>query len=232
MFISVERYGFSWLWRPVVAGLLLLALVGLLRPLIADIRRQGGVAKMAASFQAPRFKLSQIFTVFFIAVIGMMVIAALPWHFSAKLVPLVVGTVALIASGLSLFNEMFRKPETVAVGLNEEAQREVSQTIHMDLTSDTDHLPMRVVATRALRFFGYLVAFMGSMAVIGLIPTVAVFVVVFMRLEGQERWTLVITYAAVLVGTIFVVFDQFMSIPWPPTLLGQWFPALKFIPSM
>jgi TctA family transporter len=232
MFISVERYGFSWLWRPVVAALLLLALVGLLRPLIADIRRQGGVAKMAASFQAPRFRLSQLFTLFYLAVIGTMVITALPWHFSAKLVPLVVGTVALSAVALSLFNELFRKPETAAVGLSEEAQREVSQTIHMDLTSDTDHLPMRVVATRALRFFGYLIAFMGSMAVIGLIPTVAVFVVVFMRLEGQERWTLVITYAAVLVGTIFVVFDRFMSIPWPPTLLGQWFPALKFIPSM
>ena len=34
MFISVERYGFSWLWRPVVAGLLIIALIGLLRPLI------------------------------------------------------------------------------------------------------------------------------------------------------------------------------------------------------
>ena len=30
----------------------------------------------------------------------------------------------------------------------------------------------------------------------------------------------------------FAVFDQFMSIPWPPTLLGQWIPALKFIPSL
>ncbi len=77
MFISVERYGFSWLWRPVVAALLILALIGLLRPLLQDIRRQGGLAKMAASFQAPTFKLSQLFTLFFISVIGTMVIAAL-----------------------------------------------------------------------------------------------------------------------------------------------------------
>ena len=49
-------------------GLLILALIGLVRPLIQDIRRQGGVAKMAASFQAPTFKLSQLFTLFFIAV--------------------------------------------------------------------------------------------------------------------------------------------------------------------
>jgi hypothetical protein len=232
MFISVERYGFSWLWRPVVAVLLLIAVIGLVRPLIADIRRQGGVAKMAASFQAPTFRLSQLFTLFFLAVLGTMVISALPWHFSAKLVPLVVGTVALSAVVLSLFNEIFRKPETAPAGLGEEAQREVSQAIHMDLTSDTDHLPMRVVATRALRFFGYLIAFMASMAVIGLIPTVGIFVVIFMRLEGQERWTLVVSYAAVLVILIYVVFDQFMSIPWPPSLLGQWIPALKFIPSV
>ncbi len=232
MFISVERYGFTWLWRPVVAVLLIIAIIGLVRPLIADIRRQGGVLRMAASFQAPTFKLSQLFTVFFIAVIGTMVIAALPWHFSAKLVPLVVGTVALTAAGLSLFNEMFRKPETVPTGLGEQAQREVGEAIHMDLTSDTDHLPMRVVAERAARFFGYLLAFMGSMAVIGLIPTAAIFVVVFMRLEGQERWKLTLIYAGVLAIMIYFVFDRFMSIPWPPTLLGQWFPALKVIPSV
>jgi TctA family transporter len=231
MFISVERYGFTWLWRPVVAGLLILAVIGLVRPLIQDIRRQGGLAKMAANFQRPTFKLSQLFTLFFISIIAAMVISALPWHFSAKLVPLVVGFVALGAAGLSLFNEVFRKPATAA-GLSEQAQQEVQQTIHMDLTSDTDHLPMRVVAARAARFFGYLIAFMASMAVIGLIPTAGLFVIIFMRLEGQERWTLTLTYAAVLVISIYLVFDQFMSIPWPPTLLGQLIPALKFIPSV
>src|SRR5215208_2472484 len=45
MFISIERYGFSWLSRPVVAVLLTLAIIGLVRPFIADIRRQGGFGK-------------------------------------------------------------------------------------------------------------------------------------------------------------------------------------------
>ena len=127
--------------------------------------------------------------------------------------PLVVGFVALGAAGLSLFNEVFRKPSATAAGLSEQAQQEVQQTIHMDLTSDTDHLPMRVVAARAARFFGYLIAFMASMAVIGLIPTAGLFVIIFMRLEGQERWTLTLTYAAVLVISIYLVFDQFMLDP-------------------
>lgn len=233
MFISIERYGFSWLWRPVVAVLLIMAIVGLVRPFIADIRRQGGFAKMAQSFQAPTFHPSQLFTLFYLCVIGGMVAVALPWHFSAKLVPIVVGTIALIAILLSLFNEMCRKPAAAGGGsLAEEAQHEVEQKIHMDLTSDTEHLPVRTVVTRAARFFGYLLAFMAVMALIGLIPTVAIFVIVFMRLEGPERWPLVLVYAGALVVAIYVAFDLFMALPWPPSLLGQLVPAAKMIPSV
>ena len=39
---------------------------------------------------------------------------ALRWDFSAKIVPLVVGTVASGRSGISLFNEMCRKPAAAA----------------------------------------------------------------------------------------------------------------------
>jgi TctA family transporter len=233
MFISVERYGFSWLWRPVVAVLLIMAIVGLLRPFISDIRRQGGPLQMMRSFQAPTFHPSVVFTMFYMSIFAGMVAVALPWHFSAKLVPMVVGTIALIAVGLSLFNEMCRKPSAArAESLGEEAQREVEEKIHMDLTSDTGHLSVYTIVTRAIRFFLYLIAFMAVMAVIGLIPTVAVFVVVFMRLEGRERWPLVLSYAGVLMLGIYIAFDFFMAVPWPPTLLGQWFPALKVIPSV
>jgi len=133
---------------------------------------------------------------------------------------------------LSLFNEMCRKPSAAVEGLAEKAQHEVGEKIHMDLTSDTAHLPVRTVVERAARFFGYLLAFMAVMAVIGLIPTVAVFVLVFMRLEGPERWPLVLTYAAALVLSIYIAFHVFMAVPWPPTLIGQLFPALKVIPSV
>jgi TctA family transporter len=233
MFISVERYGFSWLWRPVVAVLLIMSIVGLLRPLISDIRRQGGVGRLLSNFGPPRLHPSQLFTVFFIALFGGLVIAALPWHFSAKLVPLVVGGIALTVTALSLFNDLCRKPTAAKTfGLGQEAQKEVSETIHMDLASDTGHLPLRTIAERALRFFGYLLGFMAVMAVIGLIPAAFIFVIVFMRLEGPERWPLTLIYATTLALAITLVFDYFMALPWPPTLLGQLVPALKIIPSL
>jgi TctA family transporter len=233
MFISIERYGLAWLGRPVVAILLLIAIVGLVRPLLSDIRAIGGPAKMLATFGAPRFRPQQLFTVFMLAAIGSLVVMATRWDFSAKIVPLVVGGIALGTISLSLFNEVFRKPLAAAApGLAADAQRAVEAKIHMDLESDTAHLGVRVIVQRAAIFFGYLIAFMAVMAVVGLIPTALIFVIVFMRLEGPERWPLVITYAIVLVLSIYIVFDQVMSVPWPPTLLGKFFPAMKFIPSV
>ena len=224
---------------------------------------------MLTSFQAPRFHPSQLFTMFMIAIIGAMVLMALRWDFSAKIVPLVVGTVALIAAGLSLFNDMCRKPEPVIGSLAEQAMQEVEQAmaashapapvgaavnpeaainsegvtanpsavveqkIHMDLTSETAHLPTELIIKRAARFFGYLIAFMAVMAVIGLIPTVGIFVVCFMRYENRERWPLIITYAIVLVISITFVFEHVMHIPWPPTFIGSWSPWLKAnVPSV
>jgi TctA family transporter len=231
MFISVERYGFAWLWRPVVIVLLTIALIGLLRPLIQDYRRQGGFAGMVGSFGAPRFNPTQIFPAVFIAALTMLVVLALPWHPSAKLVPLVVGTIGLTVAVLSILNEIFRKPEQVVTEPGAGATMSPNR-IHMDIDSDTGHLPWQTVAARGALFFGYLLGFMASMATIGLIPTAALFVVLFMRYEARERWSLVLPYAAILALFIIVAFDYFMSVPWPQTLLGTWFPFLKVIPSV
>ena len=64
------------------------------------------------------------------------------------------------------------------------------------------------------------------------VVALVVFVIFFMRFEGNERWSLVIPYTVILVVGIYIAFDLFMAVPWPPTLLGTWFPALKVIPSV
>jgi hypothetical protein len=53
-----------------------------------------------------------------------------------------------------------------------------------------------------------------------------------MRLEGREKWRIVIPMAVAVVLLIYVVFDQLLAIPWPPTLLGTFFPMLKAVPSV
>jgi len=234
LFISVERYGIEWMTRPVVAIMFVLAFVGLVKPFIQDVRIQGGFKKMVTQYQAPTFRPSQLFTIFYLVMMGYMLWVALSWNFDARIVPMIVGGVGVTVVALSLFNEMCRKPGVrTAEGLAEAAEKEVEQKIHMDLDSGTSHLSNKEVIGRAALFFGYLLGFMAVMSVIGLIPTAGLFVIVFMRAEGKERWTLTLTYAACTVGLIYVMFDQVMAVPWPPTFMGDWFPALKnIIPSV
>ena len=45
-------------------------------------------------------------------------------------------------------------------------------------------------------------------------------------------WTAMHDYLRVIVLGITLIFEFVMHIPWPPTLMGTWFPALKAIPSL
>jgi hypothetical protein len=244
LFISVERYGLDWLKRPVVAIVLVMALVGLMRPLLQDIRAHGGIKNMLTDFGTPHFHPRSLFGVFYFCMIGVMVYQASTWNFDARVVPIIVGATALTACGLSVLAETFRRRKSLAetpaeqaeAGAADSASEDTSanRRIHMDLESDTAHVPPKLIVLRAFVFFGWLVAFMGSMATIGLIPTVPLFVIAFMRLENNgEPWKLVIPQAVFMTVFIYVVFDQFLTIPWPQTLLGTWIPALKdLIPSV
>ena len=195
MFISVERYGWDWMTRPLVVVLFTLAVIGLLRPLAQDWRAQGG------------------------------------WNASARIVPVIVGTASLAFVLASAANAIFRRPAQAA-DLQQWAEARVVEKIHMDLASSTGDLPLRVVLKRGSAFFAWLAAFMAGMAMMGLIPTVPLFVIAYMRLENREPWKLVLPQALVLTAFFYFVFDQLLNMAWPETLLGTWFPALKVIPSL
>jgi hypothetical protein len=234
----VERYGLEWLKRPVVVIVLVMAVLGLVRPLLQDVRAEGGVRKMLTNFGAPRFHFQSLLGVFFLCFIGVMLFQAMSWNFDARIVPMTVSIAALAACALGIFNETFRRPVS-AVSLAQGAASDgegkpspVDRRIHMDIESDTAHVPPKIIVLRAFIFFGWLVAFMASMATIGLIPTVPLFVIGFMRLENREPWTLVLPQAIIMTVFIYVVFDKLLTIPWPQTVIGSWLPVLKVIPSV
>ena len=232
LFISMERYGIEWLiptsWanaRWAVIIIFALAIASLLKPVYETIKTKG-----LRLYGAPKFVPADLFAVFMIALMGYMLWEASAWNFKAKIVPMIVGSMAIFFAAFSLVHNIFAR------GI-EDAERAsgalAGETVHMDLESDTGHLPQNVILTRAAMFFGWLVGFMVSMYVIGLIPTVPLFVILFMRFEGKEPWKLIIPQAVILTLFIYVMFDQMLTIPWPPTLIGQVFPVMKgLLPSM
>jgi len=221
MFISTARYGWEWMTRPIVVVLLIMAALGLLRPMLSEfraVRREGAGQDLGRPVPA----LTDILPAGLIVLVAMMLFASQDWHEDAKTAPTIVGWATLGFLCLSLVYGMLRRGGPASE----------RQGVHMDLRSDTGDLHLGTVILRAAVFFGWLLAFMGSMATIGLIPSAGLFVITYMRLENRERWSLVLTYAAAMVVFVYIVFDYFLNIPWPDTLVGEIFPWLTFIPSV
>ena len=229
MFISIQRYGISWMLRPFVVVMFIMAGLSLLRPLLQDVRTHGGVKKMVSQWGHPMLSPENLFAAALLCLFIAMVAASLDWSFAARIIPTIVGTGAILFCSLSLINDVFGLHERNGGG---GALAAKSQKIHMDIASKTAHLPTKIILTRGFLFFGWMAGFAACMALIGLIPTVPVFIVAFMRLEGREPWRIVIPMAASVVALIYVVFDQLLAIPWPPTLAGMLFPVLHAIPSV
>jgi TctA family transporter len=231
MFISIERYGISWMLHPVVIVMFIMAGLSLMGPLLQDIRAHRGVGSMLSDYGRPHFSTDNLFPAALLTLFAVMLYQSLSWSFEARIIPTIVGTGAMLFGGMSLANEVFRRRSGDG-GLADKAKAVVSEKIHMDIASKTAHLPGDVILFRGFIFFGWMVFFLGGMATIGLIPTVPVFIIAYMRLEGGEKYKHAMIMGAIMVTLIYIVFDQLLAIPWPPTLLGDWFPVMKMIPSV
>jgi TctA family transporter len=230
MFISISRYGAEWLLNPVVIVMFSLAAWGLMRPFMRELERVGGLKGMLTGFGRPRVGPNTFFYLGYMVLVTVMVSEAGHWAFGARFIPQVVGYFALIIGAISLFNFTFREEAPALTSDAEDdvsAQANVMKSLHMDLTNDDDHLEKSVIAKRAAAYLGWILVFFGSTAMIGMLPTMFVFVILYMRVEGNERWSLVLPCAVSMLIFGYVVFDYLLALPWPQSYLGDWFPILR-----
>jgi hypothetical protein len=141
-----------------------------------------------------------------------------------------VGFGAVIFCTASLFTELCKC--AAPVGLDAAGKPKPGGTGHMDVASSLNHLTGSQILGRGSVFFLYLIGFLISMSLIGLIPTVPIFIAVLMHVEGREKWRVILPMAAVMTLLIYGVFDQLLEVPWPPTVIGTWLPILHAIPSV
>ena len=198
-----------------------------------------GLKVMLTNYGHAQFSTDNVFPAALLVLFLVMLSQSFDWAFAARIVPTIVGIGAILFCSLSLINDIFGLHErngAVAGTTGGEAavadEEHRPQKIHMDIASKTAHLPGPIILARGFMFFGWMAGFMLVMWIIGLIPAVPIFILAYMRFEGQEKWRIAVPMAASVVVLIYVVFDQLLAIPWPPTLLGTLFPVLKVIPSV
>ena len=114
MFISIQRYGLDWMLRPVVLVMFALAIAGLLRSFVQDVRAHGGAGKLTAGFGAARIAPGNLLPAALVGIIVMMLVASRDWSIEAKIIPLIVGSSAMVFCMLSLANDVFGRPADTA----------------------------------------------------------------------------------------------------------------------
>lgn len=225
MFISNTRYGASWLLDPIVVVLLSLAIIGLFRPAAEEYlrKRRGGLPMRG--LQPLKFTPGDIPHVVVIGVVLWMMYEATGFRqWDSQVGPYVVGTAALLLMTISLANRILRRPD--------EAPLDADSPMHMDMVAD-DSIPRSVVLRRAAIFFVWVAGFMCSLALIGFLPTVPLFVMAFMWAENRERLLLRVQMAIGITFFTWLMFEFLLGIRWPQSLLGDLFPALRaIIPSV
>jgi TctA family transporter len=228
LFISTMRYEWDWLTRPIVIVAFALAILGILRPFAREIRRAGGPGALIRRFSRPRFDRGVVFYLCFLVLLSAMYWEATTWaNWEARIVPSIVGVFAIGVTLISMIHHISGgRGGAHAAGPSR-------ATSHMDIKSDFDGISPGLVARRAGIFLAWLVGFLVSVSVIGVLPSVLAFVVLYMRLEGRERWTLTLPTALTITILAYILFDRMLTMVWPRTLVGDLLPGLKaVIPSL
>ncbi len=146
-----------------------------------------------------------------------------------------LGFAVYAAFALFMIVVIFREVRShrAANNLRGGAQEEVAESLHLDLSVQDEGIETKVMLTRAITYFAWLLGFVGLAALFGMLPAVFLFVILYMRIEGKEPWRLTMSCAFGLVLFAWFLFDYLLALPWPQTVIGDIIPALKgVVPSI
>ena len=73
----------------------------------------------------------------------------------------------------------------------------------------------------------WLIGFLAAVWLIGLMPTMGVYMFVYMATAGRTRWPTALAIAVSVWVVFYFLFVKLLHVPWPPSLLGDMFPDLR-----
>jgi hypothetical protein len=155
------------------------------------------------------------FTLFTVVVAIAALITSAEWPADEALVPRTACWVALGAGLLNLVTEVFGATKAAADhGAAHGAPKEAK-------------LPAPIMLSRAGEFFGWMAGFIIVAALVGFIPAIGIFVVLYMGLGFRQSFVRAGVFGAAVALFCYSVFDRGLSVPWPQSVLGDIFPMLR-----
>jgi putative tricarboxylic transport membrane protein len=227
MFISFQRYGYDWLSRPIVIGVLLITAYSVLKPIVSDFmtRHRNTSAQFIFGFKPHSVDSTLWFNVTVIAVFLIAIVGSWQWDFGARLVPQVVGWLGLFLASWQLAATLFISRESATLAKVSDSSG--SSAHNSGASSGLDHLSSNEVRQRAVRYFAWCFFTLGAALLIGLLPAILIFLIGYLRIEAKEGWETTLAVSLGVWSISYLLFHQLLRVPWPASYLGEFLPALR-----
>jgi len=216
LFISHLRYGIDWMLKPLPFVLLCLMAFLLLRPLVSRFRPRHADVEPAdpAAVPAGKERVKHARDGELVADLGLwaaaialfvyVLISSSGWDIAARLMPQALAVAGLIAAmGFAVFRLFGKIPAINPPG-----------------------------AESLLRVGGqglWLVGLIVGIWLIGMLPAIVVFVVAYMIIEGRCSWLQIVLILVPFVAGLLFLFHHTLHVPWPQSLLGDFWPWLRTV---
>jgi TctA family transporter len=232
LFRSVDRYGAPFLYRPVVAVVLVLAVASLVYAVVQGRRLR---ARRAA---VPPPKRSQsigelLFAGLLAAIFAFAVFTGAGWRFRDQLFPLAIAAPMLVLVSATLVRTLhgILAPQAavvsaaaagaVAGGTTAEAPQSIAERAQPGMEA----VPEPDTEGRRRRFFqmiGWVGVSFVLMWLVGFREGLPTFVFLFLRFQSKERLWLSVLIAAATGILLHQFFGSVLHYPWPEPQLGTW----------
>ena len=211
-FISVLRYDFDWMLRPVVAVLLVISLYIVfadpikwaLGKLMSPEKTTGALRSTSLNISCPDLVFAGLIATIF----GYTYVTASEWSDAASLFPVVASVLGGIAVLCVVVNSLMAQD-----GLENDGS--------------IDGVTTREMHVRALGFFGWAIIYLVCSQIIGMLLSLPILVFGLMYFQGKETIKSSLIGAGLLFVFSFGLFHVILSVPWPPAMLGELIPEAR-----
>ena len=211
-FISVLRYDFDWMLRPVVAVLLVISLYivfadpikWVLGKLMSPEKTTGALRSTSLNINRPDLVFAGLIATIF----GYTYVTASEWSDAASLFPVVASVLGGIAVLCVVVNSLVAQD-----GLENDGS--------------IDGVTTREMHVRALGFFGWAIIYLVCSQIIGMLLSLPILVFGLMYFQGKETIKSSLIGAGLLFVFSFGLFHVILSVPWPPAMLGELIPEAR-----
>ena len=145
-------------------------------------------------------------SVIIMIVAGYGVVAASAWPWKAALFPLVIGIPLFCLAAAEALWVLFGR-----------APAEGGEAKDFQLALGKDSMRRTLVAA------GWILAFFAAIVLLGFPVAVPLFVLLYLRLQGREGWSVSMVMTAAVWGVFYGLFDLLLHLPFPAGWLFAWF---------